>query len=237
MYYERQRCRCCRFWWRRGLRTGGHSASWPSFARLSPPLGSVPSTCVLLCFLYMNRLWMCTCNNRGSERQSVSHPASGCLRGKDLTQEGREPQGTGPHGGRPHRGRPTHRERDPHKGRDPHRRHTDTIYMFADRTWQSTEATSPSAQAWIRWWISLLFERISWIIGVNKHFIFNMHTFIVRTKLFINTYLYIYLYICIYVCVYTYLYIYTHTHTYIYIYIYIYFYIKIYVYIYIYIYI
>jgi len=49
--------------------------------------------------------------NRGSERQSVSHPASGCLRGKDQTQEGMDPQGTDPHRGRPHRGRPTHRER------------------------------------------------------------------------------------------------------------------------------
>ena len=66
-------------------------------------------------------------NNRGSERQSVSHPASGCLRGKDQTQEGRDPQGTDPHRGRPHRGRPTHTGSDPHKGRDPHRRHTDTI--------------------------------------------------------------------------------------------------------------
>ena len=64
--------------------------------------------------------------NRGSERQSVSHPASGCLRGKDQTQEGRDPQGTDPHRGRPHRGRPTHRGIDPHKGRDPHRRHTDS---------------------------------------------------------------------------------------------------------------
>jgi len=64
--------------------------------------------------------------NRGSERQSVSHPASGCLRGKDQTQEGRDPQGTDPHKGCPHRGRPTHRGSDPHKGRDPHRRHTDT---------------------------------------------------------------------------------------------------------------
>ena len=63
--------------------------------------------------------------NRGIERQSVSHPASECLRGKDQTQEGRDPQGTDLHRGRPHRGRPTHRGSDPHEGRDPHRRHTD----------------------------------------------------------------------------------------------------------------
>jgi len=31
--------------------------------------------------------------NRGSERQSVSHPASGCLGGKDQTQEGRDHKG------------------------------------------------------------------------------------------------------------------------------------------------
>jgi len=62
--------------------------------------------------------------NRGSERQRVSHPASGCLRGKDQIQEGRDPHGTDPHRGRPHRGRPIHRGSDPHKGRDPHRRHT-----------------------------------------------------------------------------------------------------------------
>jgi len=39
--------------------------------------------------------------NRGSERQSVSHPASGCLRGIKETQEGRDPQGTDPHIGLP----------------------------------------------------------------------------------------------------------------------------------------
>ena len=47
--------------------------------------------------------------DRGIERQSVSHPASGCLRAKDQTQEGRDPQGTDPHRGRAH----THRERAP----------------------------------------------------------------------------------------------------------------------------
>jgi len=31
--------------------------------------------------------------NRGSERQSASNPASGCLRGKDQTQEGRTHKG------------------------------------------------------------------------------------------------------------------------------------------------
>jgi len=61
--------------------------------------------CILLCTSGTR------CINRGSERQSVSHPASGCLRGKDQTQEGRDPQGTDPHRGRPHRGRPTQRER------------------------------------------------------------------------------------------------------------------------------
>jgi len=83
------------------------------------------------------RVLVCvSCNrhcNRGSERQSVSHPASGCLRGKDQTQEGRDQQGTDPHRGRPHiGGRPTHRGSDPHnKGRDPHRRHTDSVRAFA----------------------------------------------------------------------------------------------------------
>jgi len=71
------------------------------------------------------------CCYRGSECQSVSHPASGCLRAKDQTQEGRDPQGTDPHRGRPHRGRPTIRGSDPHKGRDPHRRHTDTVPPLA----------------------------------------------------------------------------------------------------------
>ena len=44
--------------------------------------------------------------NRGNERKCVSHPACGCLRDEDQTQEGRDPQGTDPHRGRPHRGRP-----------------------------------------------------------------------------------------------------------------------------------
>jgi len=45
--------------------------------------------------------------NRGNERKCVSHPACGCLRDENQTQEGRDPQGTDPHRGRPHRGRQT----------------------------------------------------------------------------------------------------------------------------------
>ena len=37
---------------------------------------------------FSRRCSFCVSGCRGSERQSVSHPASGCLRGKDQTQEG-----------------------------------------------------------------------------------------------------------------------------------------------------
>jgi len=56
-WLSRQRCRCCLVWRWRALRTRGHSASWVSLARSTPPLKLVSSACVLLCSLYMNRLF------------------------------------------------------------------------------------------------------------------------------------------------------------------------------------
>jgi len=69
-------------------------------------------------------------NNRGNERKSVSHPASGCLHDEDQTQEGRDPQGTNPHRGRPHphRGRPaTQRERPTQGARPTQETHRNNI--------------------------------------------------------------------------------------------------------------
>jgi len=90
--------------------------------------------------------------NRGSERKSVSHPASGCLRGIEETQEGRDPQGTDPHRRRPtQRGAP-HYEGATHTRGATHTGDTQTVPAFAPhacaRTTSGLRIRNATTQLW-----------------------------------------------------------------------------------------
>ena len=86
------------------------------------------------------------CTYRGSERKSVSHPASGCLRGIEETQEGTDPQGTGSSGDRPtQRGAP-HNEGATHTRGATHTGNTQTDLALRGKSGEERALRAQVAQ-------------------------------------------------------------------------------------------